>query len=168
MSLAYKYVKRKRNERQAAPSQHNESGSSARPATTDFVAAADAQPSDPAEGNAATEKTDPSPEEVAEKKRRRKYRWKIVIGLFAPFALQALDTTIIASAMPYIATDFSTYQSGPLLSANEATNDVQTRSNKSIGSSRPSISPRLLFFSSGRSSPISLVGTLPSMPPFSL
>lgn len=55
-----------------------------------------------------TEQKNPSksPEDVAETKRRRIYRWKIVLGLAAPFALQALDTTIIASALPFIATDF--------------------------------------------------------------
>ncbi|KAK0609413.1 major facilitator superfamily domain-containing protein [Immersiella caudata] len=47
-----------------------------------------------------------SPEERAEKKRRRVYRYKIIFGLFMPFTLQALDTTIIASALPFIATDF--------------------------------------------------------------
>ena len=50
-----------------------------------------------------------SPEEAAEKKKRRSYRWKIIIGLFGPFTLQALDNTVIASAFPFIATDFSTY-----------------------------------------------------------
>ncbi|KAJ5144640.1 hypothetical protein N7448_002032 [Penicillium atrosanguineum] len=48
-----------------------------------------------------------TPEEVAEKKRRTIYRWKIVLGLFSPFCLQALDTTIVASALPYIAEDFN-------------------------------------------------------------
>ncbi|KAK1753190.1 major facilitator superfamily domain, general substrate transporter [Echria macrotheca] len=48
-----------------------------------------------------------TPEEAAEKKRRRIYRYKIVFGLAFPFMLQALDTTIIASALPYIATDFN-------------------------------------------------------------
>ena len=56
-------------------------------------------------------KADLSPDEAAEKKRRRSYRWKIIMGLCGPFALQALDTTIIASAFSYIATDFSTYSS---------------------------------------------------------
>lgn len=56
-------------------------------------------------------KADLSPEEAIEKKRRRSYRWKIVIGLFGPFALQALDITVIASAFSYIAADFSTYSS---------------------------------------------------------
>jgi hypothetical protein len=38
----------------------------------------------------------------------RKYRWRLIIGLFFPFALQALDVTIVASALPWIASDFST------------------------------------------------------------
>lgn len=51
--------------------------------------------------------SDLSSQEAAEKKKRkRKYRWKIIFGLCAPFALQALDTTIIASALPFIAADF--------------------------------------------------------------
>ena len=49
-----------------------------------------------------------SPEQVAEKRRRNVYRWKIILGLFSPYCLQALDTTIIASALPFIAEDFST------------------------------------------------------------
>lgn len=48
-----------------------------------------------------------SPEEKAEQHRRRSYRWKIVFGLFAPFTLQALDTTIVAAALPTIAVEFS-------------------------------------------------------------
>lgn len=54
-----------------------------------------------------TEKPEATPEEKAEQRRRRVYRWKIVVGLFAPFTLQSLDTTIIASALPFIASDFS-------------------------------------------------------------
>lgn len=49
-----------------------------------------------------------SPEQVAEKKRRNVYRWKIILGLFSPYCLQALDTTIVASALPFIVEDFST------------------------------------------------------------
>ena len=50
-----------------------------------------------------------TPEQIAEKKRRRKYRLKLLLGLFAPFALSALDTTIIASALKFIAEDFSQF-----------------------------------------------------------
>ena len=49
-----------------------------------------------------------TPEEVAETKRKNVYRWKIILGLFSPYCLQALDTTIVASALPFIAEDFST------------------------------------------------------------
>lgn len=48
-----------------------------------------------------------TPEEQAEKHRRRSYRWKVVLGLFLPFTLQALDTTIVAAALPTIAIKFS-------------------------------------------------------------
>ncbi|ROV97972.1 hypothetical protein VMCG_07069 [Cytospora schulzeri] len=48
-----------------------------------------------------------TPEEKAERHRRQVYRWKVVIGLFAPFLLQSLDTTIVASALPFIAEDFN-------------------------------------------------------------
>jgi hypothetical protein len=41
-----------------------------------------------------------------QKKAARKYRWKLMAGLFFPFALQALDATVIASALPFIASDF--------------------------------------------------------------
>jgi len=45
----------------------------------------------------------------ADKRRRRVYRWKIILGLVGPFALQSLDITIIASALPFIAKDFGWY-----------------------------------------------------------
>jgi hypothetical protein len=42
-----------------------------------------------------------------EKRAARKYRWKLIAGLFFPFCVQALDTTIVAGALPFIASDFS-------------------------------------------------------------
>ena len=64
----------------------------------------------PADGAATTTPKEPAGDELslAEKKQLRNYRWKLIIGLCGPFTLQGLDTTIIASALPYIATDFST------------------------------------------------------------
>ena len=44
-----------------------------------------------------------------EKLSARRYRCKVIVGLIFPFALQALDVTIIASAFPWIATDFGMY-----------------------------------------------------------
>lgn len=52
-------------------------------------------------------------QEKAEQHRRRSYRWKVVFGLFAPFTLQALDTTIVAAALPTIAVEFSECLSPP-------------------------------------------------------
>ncbi|KAI2632382.1 MFS general substrate transporter [Hypoxylon sp. NC1633] len=42
----------------------------------------------------------------AEERAAFKYRWKLVLCLILPYALQALDVTIIASALPWIAADF--------------------------------------------------------------
>ena|ERR1700759_1293220 len=55
----------------------------------------------------AKEEQEQPQEDPIEKKKRRAYRWRVLFGLLAPFGLQALDTTIIASALPYIAQDFS-------------------------------------------------------------
>lgn len=41
-----------------------------------------------------------------EKVAARKYRIKLLVGLLFPFAIQALDVTIVASALPWIAKDF--------------------------------------------------------------
>lgn len=38
-----------------------------------------------------------------------KYRYKLMAGLFLPFLLQSLDTTIIASALPFIGSEFRKY-----------------------------------------------------------
>ncbi|CEJ91819.1 hypothetical protein VHEMI07509 [[Torrubiella] hemipterigena] len=43
---------------------------------------------------------------AAQKSARTKYRWKLILGLFGPFALQSFDTTVIASALGTIAVDF--------------------------------------------------------------
>lgn len=97
-------------------------------------------------------KKERSPEEIADKKRRAAYRWKLIAGLCGPFALQALDTTIIASALSDIATEFRTHPLllFPCLINDHLTNTSQTRSSSSTGSSPPSTSPRPPFSSSGR------------------
>jgi hypothetical protein len=45
--------------------------------------------------------------EEQQKKAASRYRWKLIAGLVLPFSVQALDVTIIASALPFIASDFS-------------------------------------------------------------
>lgn len=103
MYALYKWQKKRRNEqrqRRTSPSEENEGRPPTGVVSTPF--ANDMRP------GPTTEQKNPSnsPEDVAETKRRRIYRRKIILGLAAPFALQALDTTIIASALPFIATDF--------------------------------------------------------------
>ena len=44
---------------------------------------------------------------IQEKQATSRYRWKLVAGLCLPFSVQALDATIIAGALPFIASDFS-------------------------------------------------------------
>ncbi|KAL2785577.1 major facilitator superfamily domain-containing protein [Aspergillus keveii] len=54
-----------------------------------------------------TEKTPPSPELEAEKRRRRIYRWKLIASLFLPYMLATIDLTIVATAVPFIASHFN-------------------------------------------------------------
>ncbi|KAH7154801.1 tetracycline efflux protein [Fusarium sp. MPI-SDFR-AT-0072] len=71
-----------------------------------------------AEGNTATvegqecrHRATLSPEPCQDCKRESsqqvRYRWRIILGLVLPFAISALDVTIIASALPWIAADFN-------------------------------------------------------------
>ncbi|KAI0142402.1 MFS general substrate transporter [Hypoxylon sp. NC0597] len=53
-----------------------------------------------------TSKTEVCPQCKAEASAATKYRWKLVLCLILPYALQALDVTIVASALPWIALDF--------------------------------------------------------------
>ncbi|CAN8101187.1 unnamed protein product [Discula destructiva] len=59
----------------------------------------------------STASSDGSPESCAQCKvdshKALIYRLKLIAGLLAPFALQALDVTIVASALPFIAIDFN-------------------------------------------------------------
>ncbi len=111
MYLAYKHLKKKHNQRKEAE-RLAESGDAV-PMNRYSTATAEEPMSGEAVSNAkdskGSAKKELTPEEQAEKKRRRKYRLKILLGLVAPFTLQALDMTIVASALPFIATDFSEY-----------------------------------------------------------
>ncbi|KAG6355170.1 hypothetical protein INS49_004251 [Diaporthe citri] len=49
-------------------------------------------------------------ETSAESRKRRNHKYKVLFGLAFPFALQSPDTTIIASALPFIAADFGQVQ----------------------------------------------------------
>jgi MFS family permease len=54
----------------------------------------------------------PCPTCNEEKHAARRYRWLLIGGLFFPFMVQSLDATIIAGALPFIASDF---RKSPLL-----------------------------------------------------
>ena len=120
MYLAYKYVKKRKRQREQAKaaeearpqatetprdevlSDDTRALTASRPTSTqEYLAPISSTPAEP------DSKPEETPEERAEKKRRRAYRLRIILGLFAPFTLQALDTTIIASALKFIADDFS-------------------------------------------------------------
>jgi hypothetical protein len=133
MYFAYKYAKKKYNQRQEAktadtlvPETADDSLSKTQPAASQDVVPGDqintavtsgdnAAPTDeekaqpPVAGEHdknLNDQNDTPHEDPLEKKRRRRYRLKIILGLALPFALQALDTTIVASALPFIAEDF--------------------------------------------------------------
>ncbi|KAJ6790056.1 hypothetical protein PWT90_03967 [Aphanocladium album] len=106
MFYAYKKIKEHRRQKALAQETHD---------TTAQDVAPHAEPAAGSENKVndskmVKTKKELSPEEIADKKRRRTYRWKLVAGLCGPFALQALDTTIIASALSDIATEFHQVQ----------------------------------------------------------
>jgi hypothetical protein len=61
---------------------------------------------DPIISSTVNDSSDPPERSPKEKREARIYLIKLTIGLLFPFCLQALDTTIIASALPWIASDF--------------------------------------------------------------
>jgi hypothetical protein len=60
----------------------------------------------PSDTTKATPKEDPK-ESPEEKRRRRIYRWKLVISLFFPAFVASVDLTIVATALTTIASHFS-------------------------------------------------------------
>lgn len=54
----------------------------------------------------ALQEKKPSPEAEAEKRRMRIYRWKLIGSLFLPYLLASIDLTIVATAVPFIASHF--------------------------------------------------------------
>ena len=125
MYLAYKYIKKKRNEKREQKQQKQDQQQQGHatipaPATTASsgltVTPAEEPPPAPLDPKVRAKKTqerdhgEETDEEQqrhkAEKRRRTIYRCKLICGLAMPFTLQGLDTTIVASALPYIAADF--------------------------------------------------------------
>lgn len=46
----------------------------------------------------------------ANKRKMRIYRWRLIIGLFFPCMVESLNQTIVATALPFIGSDFSKSQ----------------------------------------------------------
>ncbi|EPE02409.1 mfs transporter [Ophiostoma piceae UAMH 11346] len=121
MYVAYKYIKKKRNEKreqkqQKQDQQQQQQGHAVSQATAVNTASSGLAmtpaeeppkvPPDPKSKEREEKSEEDKQREKAEKKRRYIYRCKIIFGLMMPFTLQGLDTTIVASALPYIAADF--------------------------------------------------------------
>ncbi|KAL4801840.1 MFS general substrate transporter [Aspergillus unguis] len=58
------------------------------------------------DGDLASTPTQEKSSEADEKRRRRNYRWKLVLCLFMPYFLATVDLTIVATAVPFIASHF--------------------------------------------------------------
>lgn len=111
MYLAYKKIKKHRAQKAAQAALQSTELDASNPNARVDTPSGPVDLVDPVDPVVAAQKDVPTPEEIAEKKRRRIYRWKLIAGLFGPFALQALDTTIIASALSDIATEFRAFSS---------------------------------------------------------
>jgi hypothetical protein len=117
MYLAVRYAKKKYGERQkrkATSSRDAEAFPLRTTPTTPTTVGADVLPTQGDHGPASSihgsedgaRERQTAEEKAEKKKRQRAYRYRIIFGLMMPFTLQALDTTIIASALPTIAADF--------------------------------------------------------------
>lgn len=97
-TILYKYLKKKHNQRKEENATSHEfheittPGDETEKPDVDDTTAVDTPP-----GQCSRE----------EIRAARIYRCKIIAGLFLPFLVQSLDTTIIAGALPFIASDFS-------------------------------------------------------------
>lgn len=95
-----------------------------------------------------------SAEQQQQKQEMRIYRWRLVAGLFVPASVQALNTTMIAGALPYIASDFS--KLALIHYCNDLIDIFKINCHNSIGSSQRTTSQRLHSSHSGASLQMSL------------
>lgn len=111
--LLFKYLRRKYKERQATKTVDDShlvpeptSGQEHKPERLEGLNVEDTQ------DTPAPTRTTINEEENArikeETARRRRYRWKMIIGLILPNFLSAVDVTIVAPAVPEISSHFST------------------------------------------------------------
>ena len=120
--LLYKYIRDKRRQRAAAdnaanidsnlPAERNEapvfSGRNDLPDTsTALTSLVDTNARNEHISSKHSKSTEDAHDSKAEQRAMRNYRLRLVAGLFFPYLVQSLNTTMIASALPFIASDFS-------------------------------------------------------------
>lgn len=113
------------------------------------------------------DKSPPCAECQEAKRAARIYRWRVISGLFVPFLVQSLDVTIIAGALPFIASDFSRPTFSPPHFHRTISNTPQMNSRSSIGSSRRLTLPLPASSPPGANSPTSSAATMPCNHPSS-
>lgn len=146
MYLAYRYIKKKRAEA-SNRNASNEAGITGEPRNrhndgqlaTNGSNINDKDDAIPQTNSTVEAQDEPgtriSREEInAENRRRRIYRWKLVIALFPCQFLAAVDLTIVSTALTTIASHFSTFKRHYALSLfSPSTDRSQTSSSSSTG-----------------------------------
>ncbi|KAK4177899.1 major facilitator superfamily domain-containing protein [Triangularia setosa] len=107
MYLAVRYAKKKYRQHHQQSLRHSSEGGQPLSSPSHASSTSSANPNITPPQEALPPTTQQHKQLKAEKSLRRKYRLKIILGLFLPYTLQALDTTIIASALPSIVSDFN-------------------------------------------------------------
>ena len=110
MYLLVRHIKKKNAARRAQAAAHAPGAPAEHDASTTGSAGEAGHDVAPAAKDKDAPKAEPTPEARAElkavKTRRRKYRWKLIAGLVLPFFLASVDLTIVASALPFVASYF--------------------------------------------------------------
>lgn len=107
MIIAYRKIKAHRA-RKAAEAEAATAAAAAGSTTTPETAAAATTTTSTTTDTASSPKKK-CPQCAAEKRAARKYRWKLLFCLLPAFFVASLDLTIIATALPEIASHFGQY-----------------------------------------------------------
>jgi len=106
MFLAYRAIKKHRARKAAGPAaSQGQAGTTA----TDTSTASRITTLTKSSSNNASKQAKACPSRITEKSRARKYRWKLVLCLMPAFLVASLDLTIIATALPQIASHFDKF-----------------------------------------------------------
>lgn len=105
--LLYKYIKKRIANPEEVQEVHEQELKLSNDHQSPFEVEVDSSSNPNVVSNDITTESNVKTISAGEKRASRIYRWKLVAGLFLPFSLQALETTIVAGALPFIASDFS-------------------------------------------------------------